>query len=283
MDFKVRNPAASCRRQPLPVLAALMLFAMLPISGICHPDLVVQIEILDARIQAGELSAELLLRRGDLYRRDEDFSAAARDFSAARVLAPDNSLIDFYQGRLSLESGHPEAAEHHLARYLASDSKHAKAWMLRGEVNIQLGRPERAAVYFEQAIQTAKSPSPGLYRLLILSRVAIGEIAWGAAADAADTGLERFGVEVTLVGLATDIALARNQPGEARRYLDLLPDALQDMPQWNARIQSTGCMASPESDNQAQCLQRARDALVNQAQAFLTGLETSYLETAKAP
>jgi tetratricopeptide (TPR) repeat protein len=271
MGFKVRNPAAFCRGQPLSVLAALMLFAMLPVSGICHPDLVAQIEILDARIQAGEFSAELLLRRGDLYRRDEDFSAAARDFEAARVLAPDNSLIDFYQGRLSLESGHPEAAERHLVRYPSSNSKHAKAWMLRGEANIQLGRPERAALYFERAIQTAKTPSPGLYRLLILSRVAIGETAWGAAAEAADTGLARFGLEATLLGLGTDIALARNQPAEARRYLAQLPDALHTMPQWDARTRSTDCLAASSGHEQAQCLQLARDDLANKVQVFLSG------------
>jgi len=253
------------------VLAALMLFSALPIAGFCHPDLDLQIEVLDVKIQAGEVNAGLLIKRGDLYRRHKDYPAATRDFEAARQLSPDNSLIDFYEGRLQLERGDPEAAEHHLARYLATQPQHSRAWMLRGEVNILLGRPENAAEYFDKAIQTAKSPSPGLYRLLILARVAIGETAWGAAAEAADIGLVRFGTEVSLLGLGTDIALARNLPWEARRYLALLPDALQNLPQWDERIRSTDCVATSKRHEQAQCLQLARDELANQGQAFLTG------------
>jgi tetratricopeptide (TPR) repeat protein len=271
MGFNAGHSTRYCRRHPLSVLAALILFTTLPVSGICHPDLELQIEVLDARIQAGEVNARLLIKRGDLYRLHKNFPAAARDFAAARQLSPDNSLIDFYEGRLQLESGHPEAAERHLALYLTAEPQHARAWMLRGEANILLGNPVNAAKYFKQAIQTAKSPSPGLYRLLILSRVAIGETAWGAAADAADSGLARFGIEVSLLGLGTDIALARNQPDEARRYLGLLPDALQKMPQWDERIRSTDCVATSDRREQTQCLQLARDDLTNQGQAFLTG------------
>ena len=271
MSFHSGHSTEYCRRHPLLVLAALILFSALPVSGFCHPDLELQIEVLDARIQAGEVNAGLLIKRGDLYRRHKDFPAAARDFEAARKLSPDDSLVDFYEGRLQLESGHPEAAEHHLALYLATEPQHARAWMLRGEANILLGRPVNAAEYFDQAIQTAKSPSPGLYRLLILARVAIGETAWGAAAEAADIGLVRFGTEVSLLALGTDIALARNLPGEARRYLALLPDALQNMPQWDERIRSTDCVATSKSHEKSQCLQLARDELTNQGQVFLTG------------
>ena len=271
MGFNAGQSTGYCRRHPFLVLAALVFITALPVSGFCHPDLELQIEALDARIQAGEVNAGLLIKRGDLYRRHEDYPAAARDFAAARKLSPDDSLIDFYEGRLQFESGHPEAAEHHLARYLASHPQHARAWMLRGEANIQLGKPVNAAEYFDQAIQTAKSPSPGLYRLLILARVAIGETAWDAAANAANTGLARFGTEVTLLGLGTDIALARNQPEEARRYLDLLPTALQNRPQWDERIRNTDCVAASKKREQAQCLQLARDDLTDQGQAFLTG------------
>jgi len=148
MTLEARHSAGYRRRHRLSVLAALIWLSTLPVSGFCHPDLVLQIEVLDAKIQAGEVNAELLIKRGDLYRRHQDYSAAAQDFEAARELSPDNTLIDFYQGRLQLENGHPAAAEHHLAFYLSSNNLHARAWMLRGEANIQLGKPEIAARYF---------------------------------------------------------------------------------------------------------------------------------------
>jgi tetratricopeptide (TPR) repeat protein len=272
-----RHPKASRRNRPPAALAAWIFLVTLPATAFGHPDLVLQIETLDRKIQAGEANAELLIKRGDLHRRHRDFAAAARDFEAARKLSPGNTLIDFYQGRLQLESGNPGAAERHLALYLSSNGRHARAWMLRGEANIQLGRPEIAADYFDRAIQTANAPSPGLYRQLILSRVAIGETAWGAAANAADTGLARFGTEVTLLGLGIDIALARNQPGEARRYLSLLPGALHSVPEWGERIRNTECISSSPNTERAACLQFSRADLARQAQSFITDIETRLL------
>ena len=96
--------------------------------------------------------------------------------------------------------------------------------------------------------------------------------AWGSAANAADNGLARFGTEVTLLGLGADIALARNQPGEARRYLDLLPGALQKVPEWDQRIRNAECISSSQNAERATCLQLTRDDLAKQAQSFVTGI-----------
>ena len=69
-----------------------------PVWG--HPELQAQIELLDIEVQQQPGNAELLIKRGDLYRREQDYAAAQTNFDAARELQPDNSRLDFFQGRL---------------------------------------------------------------------------------------------------------------------------------------------------------------------------------------
>ena len=57
MRFDAGQSTAYCRWHPLLVLAALIFITALPVSGFCHPDLELQIEALDSRIQAGEVNA----------------------------------------------------------------------------------------------------------------------------------------------------------------------------------------------------------------------------------
>ncbi len=140
---------------------------------------------------------------------------------------------------------------------------------MRGEVSIRLQQADLAAGYFSQAVQQTDSPSPSLYRLQILALVSVGDNKWDEASQVADRGLRHFGLEVTLLGLEIDIALANNQPLKARQYLETLPQALWALPQWEARIRTAGCMASAEPEVSAACLQLAKEHLALEVFAFM--------------
>jgi tetratricopeptide (TPR) repeat protein len=250
-------------------LTALIFLSTLSVAVIAHPDLVLQIESLDIQLESNPTDSESLIKRGDLYRRHEDYPAAARDFAAARKISPENTLLDFYEGHLLFDSGKPEAAERHFEKYLSNHPQHAKAWALRGETSIRLKQAEPAAVYFANAITYAQSASPALYRSQILSLLSIGQARWGDASQVVDLGLEHFGLEVSLLGLGIDIALASNRPLRATHYLETLPEALRNLSQWQIRIQTTSCLASTDVEASAQCLQRARFQLASEVNAFM--------------
>jgi tetratricopeptide (TPR) repeat protein len=249
-------------------LAALVILSTLPTSTYAHPDLVLQIEALDTQIVAKPDDSELLIKRGDLYRRHENYSAAAADFTTARIASPENSLLDFYEGRLKLDSGEAAEAETYFQNYLTTHPQHSKAWMLRGKTNIQLVQPEAAAGFFKQAIKTTKKPSPDLYRSQILSMAAMGESEWNAAIEVVDEGLKHFGMEVSLLGLGVDIALASNQIPKAQQYLATLPDALLALQQWDTRLSATHCLASAGTTVIDHCRQQANKALADKVTAF---------------
>ena len=250
-------------------LAALVILSTLPISTYAHPDLVLQIEALGSQIEANPNSSELLIKRGDLYRRHENYPAAAADFTAARKASPENSLLEFYEGRLMLDSGEAAEAETYFEQYLNTHPQHSKAWMLRGKTSIQLKHADSAAQYFARAIQTTKTPSPDLYRLQILSMAAVGESKWAEAIEVVDKGLQHFGFEVSLIGLGVDISLAADRSSKAEEYLQTLPAALQSLPQWETRIRSNRCLAATELEKRDNCLQQARKTLQDKLTAFI--------------
>jgi len=252
-------------------LTVLIFLSALSVCVFAHPDLILQIESLSEQLNTNPTDTELLLKRGDLYRRHENFPAAAKDFTAARTASPNNSLLDFYEGHLLFDSGDAEAAEQHFKKYLGNHPEHAKAWALRGETSIRLEQPESAAAYFAEAIAHAQSPSPALYRSQVLSLVSIGDTKWEEASRVVDRGLNHFGLEVSLLGLGIDIALASNQPRKAMQYLEALPETLHGLSQWQIRLQSTRCLASADIEASTLCLQQARFRLANEVSSFMVG------------
>jgi predicted Zn-dependent protease len=250
-------------------IAGLLWLAAVSTPVEAHPDLLGQIEALTTQIEANPDNAELLVKRSDLYRRHEDYAASAIDIAGARKLAPDNTLIDFYEGRMLYESGDPAGAEGLIAQYLVNHPRHVEAWVLRGNANTRLRQPEAASNYYAMALLIGDKPSPEVYRLNILSLTASGESTWVRARQLVDDGLQNFPAEVTLLGLGTDIALAVNRPRDAAEYLSVLPDALLELPEWQERSALAGCLKSPASDIQSPCLDEARENLAGQVEVFV--------------
>jgi len=200
----------------------------------------------------------LLARRGDLYRQHRDYALAAADFIAARSAQADYRLLDFYEGLLELETGQPDVARQSFSRYLLNQPQHAHAWELRAQSWLALGQPEKAAEDYSQAVLHADQPSPSLYRDWALALVAAGEGHWVGAREVVDRALFRFPLDVALLALGTDTALAQNLPGEARAYLERLPPAVAQVPRWKACIELLNCLEGKAAgDSAGKCLQTA--------------------------
>jgi len=245
-----------------------LLFSLaLPVSPAWgHADILVQIESLDIQLQQEPGNAELLVRRGDLYRRHGDYAAAAGDFRAARLADPGFPLLDFHEGRLLLEAGDPVAAELCLDRYLLAHPQDAGAWILLAEIQLALNQAIKAAQDYAMAIQHAEQPSPGLYRDWSLALVSAGEEHWSSAGNVADIGLERFAQDMSLLALGTDIALAQNRPDRAAAYIERLAPQLAQLPRWKARADAIQCLSAPLAEDDArQCLAAAKRDLEGQA------------------
>jgi hypothetical protein len=77
-------------------VCCLVVLSTLATPAWSHPDLL-QIEELDLALAPRPKDADLLARRGDLYRQHEDYAAAALDLAAARAAQPDYPLLDLFE------------------------------------------------------------------------------------------------------------------------------------------------------------------------------------------
>jgi tetratricopeptide (TPR) repeat protein len=241
------------------VAAAAVMLAPVALS---HPDLLAQIERMDERVTAEPDNPEWLLRRGDLYRRHQEYRAAARDFAAARALAPEHPQLDLYRGRLALETGDPVAAGGYLDGYLYSHPLHPIGWRLRAEAWLAQEDFPAAAGAFERAVRFSEKPSPALYRQWVLALLAANEAA--AVLAAVDQGLEQLGAEVSLLGLGADVALVQLQHALAKTYLGRLPPGLADRSPWRERMREAECVADRKkigADDTGACIVGARRRL----------------------
>jgi predicted Zn-dependent protease len=245
-----------------------MLFALGVITAGAHPDLLEQIERLDAEVARAPGDAALLLQRGDLNRRHGDFAAAEADFAAARALQPDLPEQDFAEGRLLLEVGLPAAADQRFSRFLEVHPQHASAWNLRGRARLAQGQPGLAAQDYARAIEFSDAPSPALYHQQAAALALAGTAHWQDARQALAAGLARHPQDVALRGLATDLALALGQDEVATAEMAQLPEPLHRLPQWQRRIELAACGAAGGSAAEA-CAQQAWTRLWDELDRWL--------------
>jgi Tfp pilus assembly protein PilF len=170
--------------------------------------------------------------------------------------------LAFFRGRLQLDAGQPAAAEQSFSRYLAGHPSQVKALILRAEARLELRQPMAAADDYSHAILLSESPSPELYRNNALSLVAAGEPQWPAARVVTDSGLSRFALEVSLLGLAVDIALAQDDLEGARLYFSRVPEAIRSLPRWASRSKLLAQFAADKPSERAAALNKAREELL---------------------
>jgi len=213
---------------------ALLLFACTE-PLVAHPGLAVQSEQLDEALSDQPENADLLIRRGDIHRREGNFAAAEQDFAAARLLDPANPELDFFQGRLLLDMGRAEEADAMLGHWIEHHPESASAWAVRGDARMQMEQPLAAAEAYAQAIALSERPSPGVYLLQADALRQAGPEHRQHAFAVIDSALEKFPTEVSLLGLGVDLALESGQPDLAHKYFERVPTAVRKLPQWQAR------------------------------------------------
>jgi tetratricopeptide (TPR) repeat protein len=200
-----------------------------------HQDLLLQIGQLDGQISKEPQNTELLIRRGDLYRRHGDWDAAEIDFQRVRQLSSGHPSIDWYEGRLLVAAGQIEEGIVLLTRFLVQNNHHSGAYRVRAEGRWNLQQALLAAQDYQLAINNSERPSPSLYRSLVLSLAAAGADHADEAIAAVNDGLSHFAGEISLLGLGADLSLSQKYTPQAQLYMDKVPSRLGALPQWQFR------------------------------------------------
>lgn len=197
-----------------------------------HGELHPRIEAITREMAPGP-TAELFLRRGELYRLDGNFSAALADYESAEQLDPGLATVALCQGRALFEAGHPGPARRALDEFLRRQPDHVAGFLLRARVQARLGARREAVADYGRAIALADEPRPEPFAERAEIQMALGEPA--AALDGLTAGLAKLGSipSLHLPALEAELALARFDAALSR--IDRLTVAADRKEQWLER------------------------------------------------
>jgi tetratricopeptide (TPR) repeat protein len=198
-----------------------------------HDGIPEQIAALTAQIARSPASADLLVRRAELYRYARQWTEAIADLDRAQRLDATLASVDLARAHLLLDSGRPRAAVDAATRFLTHQPRHADALIVRGRARAQLGIPRDAAVDFTHALELR--PTPDLY--IERARTVAG--ATGSSIEAAlrglDEGIARLGPGVTLELEAIDFELRLKRYDAALIRLERVSAQAARKESWLAR------------------------------------------------
>lgn len=220
----------------------LLLICVCP-AVFAHSDLLLQIEGLTEQLQQQPDNVNLLLKRGDLQRRHQNWDLARADFNRVREIQPENNTVDWFEGRLDVESGRPGAGISYLDRFLKTNPGHTIALQNRAQAYLLQQQPVLAAEDFATVIQLSERPAPSLYSANALALVMAGSDYYSAAMAVVKNGLRLFPGEIMLTGIATDLSLAQSDTQTATKLINQLPASIQKLMQWQTRKALLDCQA----------------------------------------
>ena len=198
-----------------------------------HGDLHQRIHDITVKIESGGGTADLYLKRGELYRLHRDWEKALSDYAEAEKLLSDELPYPYLRGRLWLERGYPEKAVPYLDSFLGKNPRHVDALLVRSRALGKIGRLDEAVSDLDTAIPLHSRPTPEYFleRAQLQSR--LGNLQ--GAVSGLDEGLGLLGPIVSLADFAIDLEVEAGHYGPALERLDSLPRILRKQPAWIAR------------------------------------------------
>jgi tetratricopeptide (TPR) repeat protein len=148
-------------------------------GALAHPDIDLRIADLNVQIDEQPNDSALYLKRGELHRHNLSWDSALSDYRRVASLLPGDSDINFYRGRMLLESGMDGPALAEIELFLSHKPVHREALLVRARALVRLGRAPEAVADYEASIALRAQPTPENY------------LEWAAALASIDDGLPR--------------------------------------------------------------------------------------------
>ena len=205
------------------------LLALATAAACAHPEIEAGLARLNAALAAEPRNADLLLERGELYTRHEEWIQAEANYLAAFELAPRHPGIARARGALSLARGRPAEALPFLEQARDLDPEEPTTRILRARALVKMGRTSEAGDEYDHVLRRLRSPSPDLF----LERASLLEPA--DALQVLEGALNRTGPvpALELRALALEESLARTDAALAR--IDRLTAAAERKEAWLRR------------------------------------------------
>ena len=220
LEFK---PPAFCSRH---LRGGICIFALVLSSMVfvetaaSHPGVAPEIDEITHELEKNPTSVELLIRRGQLYRSNNDLLNSLHDFERAAQVEPGNSEVLFQRGLTLAALGRDVEAELALDQFLLFSGegaeKRAIAMAERAHIRARTGRTDLALTDYTSAIQIL--PVVELYQVRGHLQESQGKLTEAAAGYR--EGLSRLPHAILLKKSLIRVEIARQQFTQALLLID---------------------------------------------------------------
>jgi tetratricopeptide (TPR) repeat protein len=211
-----------------------LLALVLPQKVSAHGELLIRIGALTRQIQASTNGLpQLYLQRGELYREDKNWDAAASDYSEAEKLDPNLPTVDFCRAKLLADRGQLDAARKMFDRAVGRRPACGDVRVARAQLLVQLGQRKAALLDFEAGLNTMTDPPPECFLDWARALRAEGRIT--EALRSLDLGIKKFGPVSTLQVYALDLELDQKSTNGALARLETIINSAPRKELWLAR------------------------------------------------
>lgn len=210
-----------------PLLTLLAASAWLCVHA--HPEIDEGLQRLNAAIAARPRDAGLLIERGELYARHEDWISAEANYLRAAELSPSHPRLPIARGALELAAGRPREAIRLLDGFVTAHPGNVEALVIRARARALLPDRPGAAADYTAALATSSQPYPELY----LERAAVLEPA--AALLSLEEGMARLGPALVLQMRAVALEESLGRIDQAAARLDQIASVSERKEGWLRR------------------------------------------------
>ena len=152
-----------------------LLFWLTPEFSFTHDELSEQVQLVSEKIKTNPRDASLYFERAELYRGDQHWSLAEKDYFQARKLSPELAAVQLGLGMLYYNTKRYEDSIQALDRFLLKHPDHSEGLITRGRDQKMLGNFSAAIDDYSSALQLR--PDPAIYiersRLLVSDRKSV--------------------------------------------------------------------------------------------------------------
>jgi tetratricopeptide (TPR) repeat protein len=211
------------------------LFVLAPKFLAAHGPLDEQIAQVREEIARNPNDASLYLKRGQLHRFHEDYSAAQKDYDQAARLDPALAAVNLCRGQMMLEAGWYEQALSHLNEFLSQNPRHTDGLVTRARVLAKLGKNLAAAADFTEAILHSAQPAPEYYIERAQAFCNAGAEHVETALRGLDEGVQKIGPIVTMQLYAIELEISLKRYDAALNRLEQIMSASHRKEKWLMR------------------------------------------------
>ena len=217
-------------------IGAIVLAIALAGPAAAHGDLHEQIAAVSAKIARSPNDPDLYLKRAELNRFHEDWTASEADYRRAERLAPTLFLVSLGRGKLYLARGKYAPALAELDKVIAVEPDHVDARVTRARIFALLARGQDAAADFSHAIALADAPEPDWYLERAQALASLAGYNINSALSGLDEGLAKLGPLPVLELYAVELEQVRGQVDAALVRLEIMRVQASRQETWWERI-----------------------------------------------